>query len=138
MSDQTARAIEMVNQAKSDGFKSVQLRTERLAPGDAAEVIRHLPGDGGFDPGAIATHVEKLPDTTGQAVQLSKSATRTVLAVSIPGPASEAFEWANTLQESLSAAGVKMNFGPSKTSDLKVFWGVPDVNTLIDLGGEDD
>ncbi len=36
-----------------------------------------------------------------------------------------------------SATSVKMNFGPGKATDVRVFWGTLEVNTLIELGGED-
>jgi hypothetical protein len=30
-----------------------------------------------------------------------------------------------------------MNFGPGKSTHLKVFWGTPEVNTLVEIGGDD-
>ena len=55
----------------------------------------------------------------------------------LPRPVKYAFEWAEQVLGNTGASSVKMNFGPGKTTDLKVFWGKPEVNTLIEIGGED-
>jgi hypothetical protein len=137
MSDKIQRAIELIRRAAADGFHSVHLRTDRLTPGGAARVIRQLPSDAQFDSEKIALQVERLPAGTGEGVQLIKSAAQAVLAVSIPGPARAAFDWAEALQSSTSASGIKMNFGPGKATDVRAFWGKPEVNTLVEIGGDE-
>ena len=137
MSNKAARILAYLEEAARDNFETVDLRTLPMTPELASIVVRKIPASDGLEPEELAAHLHTLPADSGECVRLQKTAGQTYLAVSIPGDRRAALEWANALLENLSAASVKMNLGPRKRTDLKVFWGKPDINTLIDIGGED-
>lgn len=137
MTDKPQRIFELVDRAARDGFRNVALRTEYITPALAAQVFRRLPAEDGFDPAKIAEHIERLPEGTGENVVIGRTASQAFVRVSIPRSPRHAFEWAETLLGTTGASSVKMNFGAGKATDLKVFWGKPEVNTLIEIGGED-
>lgn len=138
MTEKEERILELVDRAGRDGFRTVALRTEFLTPAVAARILRRLPAGEGFDPEKIASHVELLPEGTGESVVIGRSASQAHLTVAIPRSPRHAFEWANELMTASGASSIKMNFGPGKATHLKVFWGKPEVNTLIEIGGEED
>jgi hypothetical protein len=137
MTEKERRILDFVESAARDGFQSVTLRTELVTPALGAEVLRRLPGEEGFDPREIAAYLEKLPEGTGEGVQVGRSSSQAFVGVAIPRDPRHAFEWAEELMAATSATSVKMNFGPGKATHLKVFWGTPEVNTLVEIGGED-
>ena len=136
MSGETEHILHIVEEAVRDDFRK-PMRTAPMTPALAADMLQRIPAGGGLDPATVAAHLRTLPPDTREGVRLGKSANQTVLTVSVPGDRRVAFEWANELVERMSASGVKMNLGPAKTTDLKVFWGKPDVNTLIEIGYDD-
>jgi hypothetical protein len=138
VSDKLKRLLDLVDRAATDGFRSIALRAEYITPALAAQLLRRLPAAEGFDPEKIAEHLERLPEGTGENVVIGRSASQAFVRVSVPRSPRHAFEWAEALLSTTSATGVKMNFGPGKATDLKVFWGKPEVNTLVEIGGEDD
>ncbi len=138
MTDNEAGVLDFAERAARDHFQNIALRTEVMSPALAAAVLRRLPEEEGFKPQDIATHLEALPEGTGAHVQLGKSASQAFLAVAIPRDPKHAFAWAHELMMATSATSVKMNFGPSKATHIKIFWGKPEVNTLVEIGGEED
>jgi len=138
MTDKEERILDLVERASRDGFRSIALRTEFMSPSLAARVLRRLPASEGFDPEKIAAQLERLPEGTGENVVLGRTASQAFVVVSIPRNPRHAFEWAEQMFPATGASSVKMNFGPGKATDLKVFWGKPEVNTLIEIGGEED
>ena len=137
MTEKERRLVEFAEQAARDGFRSVALRTELITPSLAAEVLRHLPAEDGFDPAKIADFVEDLPEGTGESLALGKTSSQAYVSVAVPRNPRHAFEWAEELMAATSATSAKMNFGPGKPTHLKIFWGKPEVNTLIEIGGDD-
>ena len=137
MPEDGKQILEFAERAARDRFRTIALRTQPMTPDLAAAVLRRLPQEGGFDPQKIASHLEALPQETGEAVQVGKSASQAFVAVAIPHPADRAFAWAQQLMADTSATSLKMNLGPGKPTDVKVFWGKPEVNTLIGIGGEE-
>lgn len=133
MSEKEKRILEAARAAAA----GVSLHTEPISPSLAADVLRVLPPSEGFDPEKIARQIERLPKETSDRVQVGKSPSQAFVAASVPGTAADAFAWAQELMSATSASSVKMNFGPGKRTDVKVFWGKPEVNTLIEIGGED-
>ena len=131
------RILDFAERAARDRFYSSALRTTLMTPGLAAAVLRRLPEEDGFSPEKIAAHVERLPAGTGENVQIGKSASQAFVAVAIPRQPRRAFEWAEELMTATAATSVKMNFGPGKATNVKVFWGKPEVNTLIEIGGDE-
>jgi hypothetical protein len=138
MSDKAERVLDFTERAARDGFRSIALRTDFVTPSLAARVLRRLPKGDGFDPEKIASHVERLPEGTGENVVVGRTASQAFLIVSIPRDPRHAFEWAEGLMSGTGASGVKMNFGPGKSTDVKIFWGKPEVNTLIAIGGDEE
>ncbi len=134
-SDAAQRLLSEVEKAVHDGF-ATPLRTGRMVPMVAAEVLCRLPADHGFQPTEVAAHVRKLPPNTGEAIRLDRTRNATILSVAIPGDRRVAFDWAHELLQGMAASGVKMNLGPYKATDLKIFWGTADVNTLVDAGAD--
>lgn len=120
------------NAAKSN-FRTM-VRSEVFTPAAAAEAVAAAPTRDGFRPAEVAAHVGKL---NGANVSLTVSESQIVLTVSAPDKRA-AFDWASSALEKLGASNAKMNFGNDKNTYLKVFWGRPDVNTLVDIGGGDD
>ena len=137
MTEKERRILDFAERAAQDGFRSISLRTELVTPELAARILRLLPEGDGFDPAKIAEHVQRLPEGTGENVQVGRSASQTFVAAAIPRSPRHAFEWAEGLLSATGASSVKMNFGPGKSTHLKAFWGKPEVNTLIEIGGED-
>jgi hypothetical protein len=137
-SDKRARMLDFAERAARDRFQTIALRTERLTPALAAELLRALPGAPAFDAARIAAHVEHLPEGTGESVVIARSASQAWLSTSIPRSPRHAFEWVEELVAETGASSAKLNLGPGKATDVKVFWGTPEVNTLVALGGEDD
>lgn len=137
MSNESERILRYLQQAARDNFKTVDLRTYPMTPDLAATVLRRIPADENLDPVKVADHLGKLPRNTGDGVRLQRSTDGTVLTISVPGDRMAAVDWANEFIERMSASRIKMNLGPDKATDMKVFWGKPDINTLIEGGGED-
>ncbi len=137
MIDNERLVLDFAERAARDRFRSIALRTELMTPQLAAEVLRRLPEDEGFSPQKIAAHLERLPVGTGESVIVGKSTDQAFVSVAIPYEPKGAFEWAQDLIANTSATSVKMNFGPGKATDVKIFWGKPEVNTLIEIGGTD-
>jgi hypothetical protein len=137
MTQRDRHILDFAEQAARDGFRSISLRTELVTPELAARILRLLPEGDGFDPAKIADHVQRLPEGTGENVQIGRSASQAFVAAAIPRNPRHAFEWAESLLGATGATSVKMNFGPGKATHLKVFWGKPEVNTLVEIGGED-
>ena len=108
-----------------------------MTPTLGAEVLRRLPDAEGFAPRKIAESLEKLPEGTGENVQIAKSASQASVSVAVPRNPRHAFEWADELMSATSATSAKMNFGPGKATHLKIFRGKLDVNTHIEIGEED-
>ena len=137
MTDNEQRILDFAERAARDRFYSSALRTTLVTPGLAAAVLRRLPEEEGFTPEKIASRIERLPEDTGENVQIGKSASQAFVAVAIPREPKLAFEWAEEMRVATSATSVKMNFGPGKATNVKVFWGKPEVNTLIEIGGDE-
>ncbi len=137
MTDKGMRILDLAEQAARDGFRSIALRTEFMTPQLAAQVLRRLPAEQGFPPEKIAEHLEQLPQDTGAAVIVGKSTGQAFIIVSIPHDPRDAFEWARELIDKTAATSIKMNFGPDKATDVKIFWGKPEVNTLVAVGGDE-
>jgi hypothetical protein len=136
MTDTEQRILDFTEHAARDHFEGVALRTKPMTPSLAAAVLRRLPEERSFSPSGIATHVERLAPGGGS-VQVGKSASQAFVVAAIPGSPQQAFEWAAELMTATGAASVKMNFGPGKATHVKVFWGKPEVNTLIEIGGDE-
>ncbi len=85
----------------------------------------------------LLVSVESLEEAR-VAVEAKCAVLEAFLAVAIPRDPKHAFEWAHGLMAATSATSVKMNFGPSKATHIKIFWGKPEVNTLVEIGGEED
>ena len=131
------RILDLAERAARDRSYSSALRTTPMRPALATAVLRRLPEEEGFSPEQIAAHIEQLPDDTGENVQVGKSTSQAFVAVAIPGQPKLAFGWAEKIMTTTSASSVKMNFGPGKPTNVKIFWGKPEVNTLIEIGGDD-
>jgi len=129
--------LEFAERAARDGFRSVALRTEVLTPDLASRVLQRLPEGEGFAPEKIATHLDRLPGGSDASVRVGRSASQASLSLAIPGSPAKAFQWIEGLMGATGATSVKMNFGPGKPTDAKIFWGTPEVNTLIEIGGEE-
>ncbi len=132
------RGLKIADYADGGGASPTDQRTNAMTPAEAAAFLRRLPEEGGFSPQKVATIVERLPEGTGQTIQFGKSSSQASLGVAIPGDPKLAFEWARELMAATLATSVKMNFGPDKPTDLKIFWGKPEVNTLVEIGGRED
>ncbi len=137
MGENAATILKALEEGARDGFRRA-VQTGPMSPRLAADVVRRLPKAERFDPERVAKHLAKLPAPATEYVRIARSAHQTVLSISFPGSRKAAFEWTDEILETMAAASVKMNLGPSKDTDLKVFWGQPDVNTLIDIGGPED
>ncbi len=137
MSDDGAPILDFAERAAQEGFQTISLRTEPMTPTLAAEVLRRLPDQEGFDPQKIASYVDELSPATGSRVQVGKTASQAFLATSIPWNPKRAFEWAFGLMTETAASSVKMNMGPGKATHVKIFWGKPEVNTLVEIGGDE-
>ena len=129
------RILSLVETANRESFPDGIFRTEPMTPAMAAQLVRRIPGRDDFDPERVAEHLRMLPSGTEEVIRVGRTAGAIYLSVSIPGDRRAAFEWANDGFDQMSAAGLKMNLGPGKPTDMKIFWGKPDVNTLIDIGG---
>lgn len=126
--------IDDLRAVAKNNFKSA-VRSEALSPAAAAQALGAAPSRDGFRPADVASHVGKL---SGANVHVAISDVQIALTVSLPGDRRAAFDWAHTTLDKLGASNVKMNFGKDKNTDVKIFWGRPDVNTLVDIGGSDD
>jgi len=131
------RTLSAVRNAAKNEFKQTMVRSDPLSPASAAEVLRGFPARDGFDPAAVAAHVGKLPAATADAIRLGISASQMYMVVAVPGDRRAAFDWAHALLERMGASGLKMNLGRDKPTDMRIFWGKPDVNTLVEVGGDD-
>ena len=131
----TGRVLSLVETANRENFPDGIFRTEPMTPALAVQLIRRIPGRDGFDPERVAEHLRMLPSGTEEEIRVGKTAGAIYLSISIPGDRRAALEWANDGIDRMSATGLKMNLGPGKPTDLKIFWGKPDINTLIDIGG---
>ena len=127
--------LDFADRAAQEGFQTISLRTEPMTPALAGRVMRRLPEQDGFDPQKIASHIEELSPAPESRVQVGKSNSQVFVAASIPWNPKRAFEWAYGLMIDSSATSVKMNIGPGKATHVKVFWGKPEVNTLVEIGG---
>ncbi len=130
-----ALILDFADRAAQEGFQTIALRTEPMTPALAGRVMRRLPEQDGFDPQKIASHIEELSPAAESRVQIGRSASQAFVAASIPWNPKRAFEWAYGLMIDSSATSVKMNIGPGKATHVKVFWGKPEVNTLVEIGG---
>jgi hypothetical protein len=138
MTDAANQVIEQLDQEARAGFPKGAFRTDPLGPREAAGVLRRIPPAHGFDGGSVAAHVERLKGDGIDMVRFGRTAAATFLTVSLSGDRRAAFEWADATLQRLGATSVKMNLGPGKPTDAKIFWGKPDINTLIEIGGEGD
>ena len=127
--------LDFADRAAQEGFQTISLRTEPMTPALAARVMRRLSEQDGFNPQKIASHIEELSPAPESRVQVGKSNSQVFVAASIPWNPKRAFEWAYGLMIDSSATSVKMNIGPGKATHVKIFWGKPEVNTLVEIGG---
>ena len=132
------RGLRIADYADGSDASSPDQRTTAMTPAEVAAFLRRLPEEGGFSPQKVATFVERLPQGTEQTLQFGRSASQASLSAAIPGDPKLAFEWARELMTATLVTSVKMNFGPDKPTDLKIFWGKPEVNTLVEIGGPED
>lgn len=129
------RVLSLVDTANREEFPNGVFRTEPMTPVVAAQIIRRVPAEEGFDPDRVMAHLERLPSGRDEVIVLGRTTGAIYLAISIPGDRRAAMEWASEVIDAMRASGAKVNVGPDKPTDLKIFWGKPDINTLVETGG---
>ena len=135
MNETAQSLVNEIRAAASGGFRT-PVRSEPMAAAEAFDVVSALPARDGLNPDAVAEHLRSLGGAAKE-IRVGLAGGQTVLTLAVSGARQAAFAWADALLERMSASGIKMNIGPQKPTSMKVFWGKPDINTLIDLGGED-